>query len=172
MPQVIIEGNTYTIYANLATASAYLLPTSYNETWSALTPDEQAGRLVESARILDRQKWKPEYDAFSERVLVEGIVNASITIAAMLASGENEFTTNATTSNLTHSLKAGSASITYFRDFSAAGAGTRFPLAIMELLGAYLSSNGTGSRAVGGSFVSGVCQKSEANARWGYWSGI
>lgn len=170
MPQVIIQGNTYSTYASIDEASSYLIPTSYYATWSALTPDEQAGRLVESTRILDRQRWKAAYDTFEKRVLVEGIVNGSILIAALLASGENEFTTNATTSNLTHTLKAGSTSITYFRSFDSSSS-QRFPLPIMELLTPYLGAS-SGNNSIGGSFVSGVSEKSHANELYGYWAGI
>lgn len=172
MPQVIIQGNTYSTYASIDEASSYLIPTSYYATWSALTPDEQAGRLVESTRILDRQRWKAAYDTFEKRVLVEGIVNGSILIAALLASGEADFVANATTASSTKRLKAGSADVEYFRDFSSAS-NNRFPLEIMEILRSYLGSTGTSSMAgVGGSFVSGVNECSQADQRWGYWSGI
>lgn len=172
MANVTIAGNTYFVYATIDEANAYLLPSSYNEAWSVLTPDAKAGFLVESARILDRQKWKPEYDTQEKRLTVEGIVNGSILIAAMLASGNEEFVSNSTTASSTKRLKAGSAEIEYFKSFDASAA-TRFPLAVMELLGQYLGSTGSSLFArAGGSFVSGVNRRSTADCSWGYWTGI
>lgn len=171
MANVAIGNNTYFVYATVDEADAYLLPSSYNAVWSALQPDQKSGYLVESARIIDRQKWKAGYDTQEKREAVEGIVNGSIVIAAMLASGETEFVANATTASTTKRLKAGSAEIENFRDFSAASK-NRFPVMLMELFGQYLGSNGGGSATVGGSFVSGISGCSQADQPWGYSGGI
>ena len=171
MSTVEIGTNTYFTYATRDEADAYLLPTSYNATWSALQPDEQSGFLVESARIIDRQKWKADYDTQEKREVVEGIVNGSILIAAMLASGEADFVAKATTASSTKRLKAGSAEVEYFRDFSQSSQ-NRFPVSLMELFGVYLGTNGSASAPVGGSFVSGVSGCSLASQPWGYSLGI
>lgn len=170
MASVTINGTEYVTYATVAKADAYLAASISNDVWSAATTDQKAIYLVESARVLDRQTWKPDFDTFQKRSTVEGIVNGSIEIAALLASGESDFMANATTSSSVRSLTAGSASISYFKDFSSSSV-VRFPLRIMELLGKYLSSNAT-PNGVGGAFVSGVDCRSHANDSFGYSQGI
>ena len=173
MPQIIIDGNQYRVYVGISEASAYLAASVNADTWSATSEDDKARALVTSTRILDRQKWKPDWDTFEKRLAEEGIVFGSIELAALLASGEDSFTTNATTANSTKSLKAGSAEITYFKDFSVTGAGSRFPLTVMELLGQYLASTGSsGSAGIGGSFASGTGCRSKAYESWGLNRGL
>lgn len=169
MATVTINGNSYTTYADVATADEYLLASISYATWEALDTNEKGRFLVEATRVLDRQKWKAGYHTFDERSVVKGIVDASIELAAMLASGENEFISNSSTASTTKSLKAGSTSIEYFAPDKSLSA--RFPNQIMELLGGYLLSTGL-SGFGGGAYVSGVDGKSTSDRNYGYFSGI
>lgn len=170
MATVTINGNSYTTYADVATADEYLLASINYPEWGDTNAEDKARSLVTSTRVLNRQKWKPDYDTFEKRLLIEGIVDASIELAAMLASGDSEFISNATTSSQTKRLKAGSAEIEYFSPDKSAAA--RFQTNIMELIGAYLASSGVGFGSVGGAFVSGVDGKSTSDRNYGYFSGI
>jgi len=170
MASVTINGNAYNTYATVAQADAYLAASISNDVWSAATPDQKAIYLVESARVLDRQNWKPDFDTFQKRSTVEGIINGSIELAALFAAGETDSLSNASTSSSTKRLKAGSAEVEYFKSFETS---QRFPTRVMELVGKYLGSSANGSLSgAGGAFVSGVSQCSQASQPWGYWSGI
>lgn len=168
MATVTINGFEYTTYANVTQADEYLLASLSYETWNALSADNKARNLVEATRVLDRQKWKAGYTTFDQREPIKGIVDASIELAAMLASGETDFISSSSTTSTTKRLKAGSAEIEYFGPNKRSA--TRFQTNIMELIGAYLISTGFGS--FGGAFVSGVDGKSTSGRNYGYVTGI
>lgn len=135
MPEVDISGNEYTVYADVDAADEYLAASTHAANWTAATDDEKAQALVTATRLLDRQRWKDEYDTFEERVEVEKIVWASIELALALLDG-TAVQTDANTSQKIESLRAGSVAISYFR--GAEGSVKRFPLIVHELIRDYL----------------------------------
>ena len=137
MATVSIDGVDYTAYATVDYADAYLGASFTATAWRDETDEDVKGRaLVESARLLDRQRWLPDYDTFAEREDVDDIVNASIELAALLVGGDTDFLTASTTESNTRRLKAGSAEIEFFRPTTAVA--TRLPYQIHEMLRDYL----------------------------------
>lgn len=170
MPSVTINAVVYSVYANVATADAYMNASTQDQfdTWSALTTDEKSRGLVSATRLIDRQRWLGEKTdplqelAFPRTGLTDcdgteidpdtvpqQVVDASILLALDLASGSS-VATAATTEDLTKRLKAGSVELEKFRaDQSLA---TRFPLPVMELLSCFMA----GSVVVAGSLSYGI----------------
>lgn len=166
MPQVSIGSNLFTTYADVDEGNLYLSAAFHADAWRALDDDDTKARaLVTATRILDRQKWRTNYQTFAERLEVEAIVNASIELANYIVDGV-DVQNDQNISQKIQELQAGSVSISYFR--GAEGASLRFPLIVTELLKDYLM---IGTNAVSG-VASGVDGESITNNDYGYTEGI
>jgi len=155
MVEINFDGVNYPVYASEDTAEAYAAVAMHAVAWPTATEDDKVRALITSARILDRQRWKPEYDTYAERLAVTNIVNASIELAIGLLDGA-EVQSEQNTSQKIASMSAGPVSISYFP--GAWGAQLRFPLIVHELLRDYLL--GQLGTTIGRPRVYGVCGES------------
>lgn len=137
MEVVTIDSLAFEAYRSVAQTTTYLAAAQHaGTTWSSATETEQGQALVTMTRILDRQKWKSDYDTQAEREVVADIQNACMEGALALLAGA-EFQSTQSTAQQIQSLKAGSVALTYFR--GAEGAAHRFPVIVHELLRDYLA---------------------------------
>ncbi len=170
MATVTIGATTYTTYSDVADADEYFNGSSDFAEWAAFTDDEKARGLVSSTRLLDRQSWQGEKAATSPDTTLAfprtgltdcqgNAVDADESLALAVEASqllaldilnEESVETSLTTEDLTKRLKAGSVEIENFR--AQLGTNTRFPLAVMELIGCFLA----GSAAVAGSIATGT----------------
>jgi hypothetical protein len=168
MAEVDIGAETFTTYADVDTADAYLTGSIHAGTdWSGATTDNKGRALVTATRILDRQRWLAAYDTFAERSVVQNIIDASIEMALALVQGSGLQTDQSTAQQL-QSIKAGSVSLTYFR--GAEGVPLRFPLIVWELLRDYLVGTGTGTALL--PKATGVDGQSVTAQTFGFTGGI
>lgn len=182
---VTIAGTDYPAYADLATANAYLAAKLDATAWVALTDDQKGAALVSMTRTLDRQVWQgaptdgyeppagmawprsglsyPDGTPVDSTSIPDAVVYACIEGANLLASGSDLESTSSTAS-LTRSLKAGSVAIEYFRQIDQQ---SRFPQAIMELIGFWLGGSNSGMVAVAtgtcGETAFGDCEQYDVN---------
>lgn len=139
MATITIGGNDYFSYSSVADADIYFAASLDAATWSALSTDEKGVFLIQTARLLDRQKWRDGYTTQVLRLATDDIVTASYEIAILLAKGETAVLTSASNFDATKRVKAGSVETENFRNFSEPA--TRFPTQVHELLADYLLSN-------------------------------
>lgn len=163
-PAVLIDSQPYTVYADETDADLYLMASITAATsWAAATATVQAQSLVSSTRWLDTGTWLGhKTDAAQEHAfprtgltyadgtavdpnsLPISLVDACIELAALL----NETPDLRTTfqAPLAKDLKAGSASITYFRPQQVQNL-AQFPVTIMPFIKLWLTGPVSGSVA-------------------------
>lgn len=159
MPTVTIASQDYAVYADTATANEYLAASVTATTWNDAdtSDDDKAKALVSATRLLDRQKWLGSktdadqaltwprtdtgVDGVEDAVVPQAIIDACCELAALFVAGTTDAIDNASTSQQTRSLKAGTVAIEYFRP--DANTAARFPTAVQELVGDYLAGNGS-----------------------------
>ena len=168
-------------YASLADADAYFLDSIRASMWVAYTADMRSAGLVEATRVLERMKWKGEKEISTQalafgRTGLTGTEGEALTPAeTLITAGEGQFeyalallndasildSSDATGSNI-KSMKAGSARMEFFR----ATTGSRFPVIVMDILGAFLQSGGSmlGLKPT----VTGTCNESGFEDRDAY----
>jgi len=172
MATVTIDSTSYTTYASVATADTYMdAEVSAAATkWRNATltdADAKARALVSATRVIDKQLFpgsKTDEDqslawprtgtglsGVETDVIPQQIVDASILLAAEINNGV-DVGGSATTYDRIKDQKAGSVSISYFKDFDE---GTRFPTTIQELLNGLLGS-GSGLTGLGSSIAYGA----------------
>lgn len=155
MADVTIAGNTYDAYRSLADHEVYLEAQITATGFQDSTDDDKKGRAIISAtRFLDRQEWQGSkvdpYQAHefprtgltyadgsevpSDAVPVE-VLDAESELAAVLFDGTDVQGTATPGFQNIQALRAGSASITYFRGEDQI---QRFPQIVHELLGRWL----------------------------------
>jgi hypothetical protein len=158
MTQVTIGTTTYDVYRDLAETDAYLAGSVNQPAWAALSDDEKTRAIVAATRLLDRQRWLGEKTVADQplawpRTGIDGVDDATIPAQVLdahseltlaLATGSSAETSVSTAFDGTRRLKAGSAEVEYFFNASQQLAGTRFPLAVQELIGQWLVGTGTG----------------------------
>jgi len=156
MATVVIDSNNYDVYISLAEANTYLAAqiSSAGDAWRAAADTVKSRGIVSATRLLDRQSWlgtpvgsthafpregltycNGSGDEVPSDAVPQEVVDATAELAAMLVE-DPSIQGNPTTQNSVQSLKAGSASITYFRIDPLLFA--RLPTAIQELLGCWL----------------------------------
>lgn len=158
MATVTIGSSTYDVYQDVTQADEYFNGSSSFNDWDALTTDEKARSLVSATRTIDRQSWQGEKEIDGQelefpRTGVEDCSGADVEAATTLAKVEEaslllaldigtggSAETNATTEDLTQTLKAGSVMITRFRADATTTVASRFPLPVMELIGCYFAA--------------------------------
>lgn len=167
MATVTISSTSFTTYASVAEADEYMLANLAFATWNAATVDEKGRYLVSATRLLDNQAWLDAYDTFAERSAVDNIVNASIEIAALFASGETSLYGAEVSTGQTKRTKADVVEVEYFRNFATLDVRktTDFPSYIFLLLQPYLKSNSSSIRA--GAFSAGTDGTSIADKDYG-----
>lgn len=138
---IIIGANSYTSYATVVEADAFLaVDPVRSATWNALTPDQKGTNLVASTRRLDALCWQgtkvggaaqqnawPRNDVFypDGTPVTNSDVPQEVEDACILLAGTVAL--DATASQVTvgspkaKTIKAGSSSITYFSSAAAAG---------------------------------------------------
>lgn len=137
MPTVELDS-TFTVYADIEDADAYADGASHAASWRALTDDDAKARyLITATRILDRQRWKDEYNTVALRAVEQNIIDASIEMAFALLDGSDLQTAQSTAEHI-RTLTAGSVSITNFRGVDQP---MRFPQIVTELLRGYLGGS-------------------------------
>lgn len=179
MPTVTIGGETYDVYADVATADTYLEASvgAAADAWRDADDVAKSRALVSGTRAIDAQSWKgektdeaqaldfprtgltyPDGSEVPSDEVPNEIVVASIELAAMLNNGE-EIDPQTARLATARRLKAGSVEIENFRQFGVLGV---YPTSIMRLVGYWLAgSDGIG---FGGSESSGTCGKSSFNS--------
>ena len=165
MATVTIAGNSYDAYRSLADTEAYLEAQISAAAFQASTDDDAKGRaIISMTRFIDRQEWQGEKtdpyqahafprtgltyadgsDVPSDAVPTEVLDAESEGAAIMMEGTDIQGTANPNAQSI-QALKAGSASITYFRNEVIA---TRFPQIVQELLGRWLAGASPGLVAV------------------------
>lgn len=164
---VDIGGNSYEVFADVATADLYLAAESTAAKYRAADAETKAMWAVSATRILNRQNWagsKTDPDqalAFprtgisgvDEETIPQGIIDAACEMMNQMANGYDPANTQ-NTSNTVKRQKAGSVEIEYFRGVE--GVGYRFPLPVWELIRQFI-----GGSSIAGALASGVCGDSK-----------
>jgi len=167
---ITIGGNDFSVYETVAEIDVYASAAVGDAAtaWNAADPIAKPPPAVSASRLLDRQTWQgaktdpTQAEAFPRTglyyidgtpvpsdVVPQQVLDANSELAMDLLSGA-AVQTDPSTQQQTRRLKAGSVEIEYF---NLPGTGTRFPLAVMELIGLWL---GGGSDALG-SESTGTC---------------
>jgi hypothetical protein len=169
-------------------ADAYLSAAYHADNWRALDDDSKGRALVTATRTLDRQEWLgvktddtyeldwPRKDTgvvgVTDDVVPIDITNASIELALSLTQGSDVQNYQSANGNI-QSLKAGSASITYFRGGGNGGVPTRFPQIVWELVEPYLSGGaGAANTALSASQSTGTDKETVTGRDFGYTQGF
>jgi hypothetical protein len=171
MPTITITqdaiSDDFYVYTSLADANNYMVGSTNWTAWSALTSAAQERSLVEAARLLDRQKWKSDYNTQAKREAVQDILDASVELSFLIGTGEDAVITSATTFDSTKRVKADVVEIENFRSFNAADAPKRFPQKVHELLRDYLAGSG-GKVVAAAPSSSGTSKTSDAFDDWDF----
>lgn len=145
MEVITIDSYAFDSYLTVAQADVYLAAAIHGTNWASASADTKAQALITATRLLDRQRWRSDYDTQAEREGVQGVLDACCEVALSLVDG-SDIQTEQTTAQKLQSLRAGSVSLTYFR--GAEGVAHRFPTIINELLRDYLAG-GAGFTVMG-----------------------
>lgn len=142
MVDIVISGNTYFSYASVSDANIYLIPDSNYATWSALTDDAKGAYLIQGTRLLDSLEYKESADTQAERELIDAFSYATILIASLVATGSTAILGGTVAEAQANSYKAGSVSISYFRDISFyfPSSYSAWPKNILALIRPYLKN--------------------------------
>lgn len=162
---VTLDSVDYPVYGDTPAIDAYLNASmsEWAVKWRSLTDvDDKARYAVQMTRFLDRQNWKGTktdaaqslawprsstgVEGVTDNVIPGEVLNAYYEGCGMLAS-EFDFETTQNQAQKAQTLKAGSASITYFR--GAEGDPLRLPLPLHELLSDYLAGLSAASEISG-----------------------
>lgn len=181
---VTIGTATFPVYANLSTASLYILASINASAYLALDDDAQAQMLVTATRLFDRQCWlgkrtdddqelewprkETSIDGVEDDVIPIGTINGSIEMAIALAAGSPAQDNPTPGVQAIQSLRAGSAAITYFRGAEGVLGIQRFPEIVQELVGKY----SCGSQSVSGIATSDTDKCSITRDQFGYNQGM
>lgn len=159
MATVTIGTATFITYATLDEANDYMLGSINYPEWEALDEPTMARGLIGATRAIDAiTGWDDAHDTFEEREAEPAIVNASIELAYLVATGQAEFLATGSTASGIKRQKAGSVELEYFGGAAGGpdGNGYRFPLNIWNLLRPFLGGAGDES-GIGGSISTGTC---------------
>jgi hypothetical protein len=182
MPTVIIGGETFEVYEDVAAIDAYMegSPSSSGAAWRAQTDeDEKARAAVGATRYLNRLPWLGEKAAESqtlewprtgitdvdEAVTPEKVLEAFYELAGLINAGEPIGDTPGFAAAEARRLKAGSVEIENFRSLAV----QRYPQIVLDLLRDYLSS---GASLDGGSYATGTAKKSQFRRGYGLTHGF
>lgn len=157
MPTVTINGTSYEVYANVATADLYLqADLSLFQTWDGASEKEIA--LVSATRYLDRQRWQGTktsdvqplawprtgvIDRYGNSIasasVPQAIIDACCLLAATFVTDPSLMTKLDQSSNIAE-VQAGTARVRYFKPQSvSAGTATKLPSVVQDLIGQFLA---------------------------------
>lgn len=160
MGTVTIGGTTYNIYGTSAAADAYLAARvvgSEAAAWEDLDADDRSKALVSGTRYLDRQNWNGQRTVLAQDLEFprtgltdkdgNAVDDATVPLLMEEANYELALALNAdatildkgSTASNTKSVKAGSASVSFFR----ATDGAKLPSVAFELVGLFLGGSDT-----------------------------
>ena len=168
-PTVQIGVAYYDVYANTATADAYLAADATADGWSTATATQKAQALVSATRLINRQAWVgvatdamawPRTGTEDDTQAYADIIEASILLASSIVDGSDVVASNGV--NLQRRLKAGSVEIENFRQDP--NTVSRWPLAVGELFGRWLD----GGASVGVGYASGTDQPFTLGENYGF----
>lgn len=181
---VTIDSQIYDVYSNQADALAYAQGSINAAAFLALSTDDQGRMLVTATRIFDRQCWlgtrsdpsqslewprtNTGVDGVTDDTIPAGITTGSIEMAIAFASGSTAQDDPIPGAQKIENLKAGSVSITYFRDAGGILDFTRFPLIVQELVGKFTC----GSVTIPGAQSFDTCEKTATRHHYGYNEGM
>lgn len=152
-------------YGNRTLADAYFNDSLRKPNWAAIASASKDLGLIEATRVFERQAWggvrvdgnalkfgrtglvDTDGTVLTEQDSLEIMQEASFEYALYLIENSKALSQRDATGSNIKQAGAGSAKVIFFK----AKKGSRFPLMVTELIGRFLSSNGS---AVGG-FVSG-----------------
>lgn len=154
MGSVTIGSDSFDIYGTTAGADSYMAAKIGATAWAAASSTTKAQALVTGTRMIQRYLASKGQAVDPSGAVDEEIENANYELANALVV-DSTIQDNATQSQNTRRLKAGSAEVEYFRPVEAG----RFSIQVMELLNAWLSANGGGSfSGIGAAY--GTCNES------------
>jgi hypothetical protein len=154
MGSVTIGATDYDIYGTEAGADAYMAAKIGATAWAAAVTLTKQQALVTATRMIERYLASKGQTVDPSGAVDEEIENANYELANALVI-DSALQDNATQSNNTRRLKAGSAEVEYFRPVDAG----RMPFQVNELLNGWLAVNGGGTYSgVGAAY--GTCNES------------
>lgn len=166
MGQVVISGNTITVYGSQAGARSYWQGMLNNQTFIGAESNTQkqslvtATRWIESFGLTDPDTGQNITPTIDDMGVPEDVLSAVYELSSALIADPSIRETFTTGGNNNKRLKAGSAEIEFFRPED----GGAFPAQVLRLLGRYLNSGSLSSGEGGGSalgnesFGTDVCQ--------------
>jgi hypothetical protein len=178
MGTIVVDGNNYTVYGDLAAAKLYIagLTTGGGVAWRALTDPEKQRRTLQAFLFLERQPWQGEAvngprpalqwprtgvtyangePVASATVPVE-IEYAEYELAAIYAVNADAYSQANNGSNVKR-VKAGPVEVENFSGTATSGDATKFPTEVMDLVGQFL---GAATASSARSSASGLCDES------------
>lgn len=178
---VLIQSNTYPVYADLTEADEFMLASPNFDTWDALGDITKSRYLVSATRLLEKQKWKGNkteegqtlewprtntgIDGVDNDIVPAAIIQASVLLAYELSQGSDVESAQNQAQKI-HQIKAGSVALTFFR--GAEGTPTRFPTQVQELLRDYL----TGASSTISAHTTGYDKETVTGQDFGFTDGI
>lgn len=177
---VTLGTTNYSVYCNLEDADSYALASITADAWRDADDDTKDRALVSSTRWLDEANWLGSKTDVDQELqwprtgitdvdpdsLPANLVFACAELATQLVADPALRTGLGTP--LPRSLRAGSASIDYFRPNDVFIA-TFFPSQVMSLVRSWMSGSSSASSSV---IVDGVCGKSKLDDDLGFQHGI
>lgn len=160
MVDLVIGVNTYDVYADVATADAYLLADIlYSSTWCLATADAKSAAIVSATRYLDSKEWQGEKTSgaqaldwprsgitdVSSAAVPQEIIDSCILLAAGAIVDSSSLSNSSTVNNVKRA-KAGSAEVENFRQTSREIA--VFTPGIQEMIGKWLAGASGGLTGV------------------------
>ena len=133
MATIVIGSNSYSSYASVAEADAYLAASINYATWTALTTDDKGRFLITASRFLDTITWQSTCLPLTTQA---NIVTATILIAEQLALGNFALIGGAPIDDDVKRYKAGSVELEYQSKpwFITRNQWANMPVAIFNLL--------------------------------------
>lgn len=143
MPTVDIGGTEYAVYADVATADAYLAADFTRAAiWDALTEDQKEMALVTATRVLQSLAWIDGVPS-TEAPVITAVEQACAVFACDIATNPTLADSPSGGSNV-KSVGAGSARVEFFGPTT----GTPLPPAVFRLISSMLGSADTGDVAL------------------------
>jgi hypothetical protein len=168
MATVNIGGALYEAFGDVVEANVYLAGDVMRAaSWAALTDEAKARGLVSATRLMQTLPWVG--DAPTTLAAPEAVKEVSFMLAHDLATNPELFADASGSSNV-KSVKAGSASVEFFRPVEG---GPLIPTALWRLLqtAGFVASDLDGRETVEGALVTGIsggCRPYYGRPSWDY----
>lgn len=195
MPTITIGSNAYEVYADVSEADEYFAAAIHAANWTAAETTTKQQALVTATRMFDRTCWQGEKtdegsqplswprsgltdsdgNAIPDIIVPDFIINGFFELALSLVDGSTVQTNATPGAQGLQIIKAGSVMLQYFRGAESLQAQQdRFPLPVMEYVGAYLCGANFALTGVATGASSGTDDNdtSVTGDRYGYNEGI